>query len=400
MKKTSKIINLSLIAATLCGCGLDGIDLIYNIPKSKEYMSLDPNLVDKTALKTLKTLDPFFKENLNTENLVVSPASYLLAVSGLYAVSSDCNYEAYGLSEGFLDLKNLLESWNYEVKREESDTSFNAASLYQQVGDAYKFDTNKRNELKDKYISTLVSKNSSFKSDAKKFFKEVMNVEFNIPVRDDFNNGIITYGALSMRDTVVNGLSTRDNNFNFIDGTNKEVSTTVFGSTTYPKYLPYYAGENYEAFVYGISETSLLIIIPNNGIDLNSIDISLSYEEFMNNKKIEATVGYIPYFHVNSDLDLSSSYLSNETHKEKYYDKLLVDGTINDLKIEGVLQSCDFKFDRYGVAGRAITVMPGAGSVAPEEHEVIRLNVDRPFIAISLKDNFPLFVSKVFDPTK
>ncbi len=41
-----------------------------------------------------------------------------------------------------------------------------------------------------------------------------------------------------------------------------------------------------------------------------------------------------------------------------------------------------------------------ATSPAPEEHEVIELKVDRPFYAISLKDDFPLFVNKVNDPSK
>ena len=68
--------------------------------------------------------------------------------------------------------------------------------------------------------------------------------------------------------------------------------------------------------------------------------------------------------------------------------------------LSSVLQTSDFEFNRYGVSGESITVMEFATSPEPEEHEVIELKVDRPFYAISLKDDFPLFVNKVNDPSK
>lgn len=83
--------------------------------------------------------------------------------------------------------------------------------------------------------------------------------------------------------------------------------------------------------------------------------------------------------------------------EEAFYSKLLKDDVVNDLEVVSVMQSSDFKFDKYGVSGESIT-QTVIGAAGPMDGTPIELNVNRPFYAISLKDNFPLFVSKVVNP--
>jgi hypothetical protein len=121
----------------------------------------------------------------------------------------------------------------------------------------------------------------------------------------------------------------------------------------------------------------------------------------MANKQYYDAVGYVPYFHLKTfKEDLTYAMKSKLTGQEVLFSKLLADDVHNNLTLSSILQTSDFEFNRYGVSGESITVMGNYGSPAPEEHEVIELKVDRPFYAISLKDDFPLFVNKVNDPSK
>lgn len=60
-----------------------------------------------------------------------------------------------------------------------------------------------------------------------------------------------------------------------------------------------------------------------------------------------------------------------------------------------VLQSSDFEFNRHGVSGESITVIAYSGSAGPQEHEIKRIEVNRPFYCLSMKNGFPLFANKV-----
>jgi hypothetical protein len=101
-------------------------------------------------------------------------------------------------------------------------------------------------------------------------------------------------------------------------------------------------------------------------------------------------MGYVPYFHIaNNNVNLTSSLKAKLTGKEVFYDKLLQDSCPRDLRLSSILQNNDFEFNQFGVSGESITAVSMAGSSAPMEHEVIELNVDRPFYAIAEKTDFP-----------
>ena len=60
-------------------------------------------------------LDNYLKDE-NNEDYVIPPASFLLAVSGLSAVSDNFSNDEFGLVDAEQDVKDLLTAWNFEQK--------------------------------------------------------------------------------------------------------------------------------------------------------------------------------------------------------------------------------------------------------------------------------------------
>lgn len=378
-------------------------DFFAAAPKATAIQSVDASVVSRTATKTLQSLDAYFAD-ANNKDYVLSPASYLLAASAVAAVSDGFDLDAFGLVDASKDTKTLLQSWNFLFeKKSEYDKAycqFDSGVLHQQVGETYRFDEEKRKAIADDYIATSVASLKDYHAQATDYFHNHVGLTIPIPDPQCTSDSVLTYGALKMKDYVPNGFGSAKNDFH-VDGKTIQVDTRGFGSTLYPMTLPYYAGTNYQAFKMLIKHTSLLFILPNEGVSLESISVSEAYSSFMANKQLYDAVGYVPYFHLKTFAeDLTNAMKSKLTGHEVFFSKLLADDVYNNLMLSSILQTSDFEFNQYGVSGESITVMEYAGSAAPEEHEVIELKVDRPFYAISLKDDFPLFVNKVNDPSK
>lgn len=127
--------------------------------------------------------------------------------------------------------------------------------------------------------------------------------------------------------------------------------------------------------------------------------MSEAYKKYIDEGESKDAYGYIPFFHAKTEGEYITSALTNKlTGNETFYSKLLKDSVVNDLSISNVIQSSDFEFNKYGVSGESITAIVLGGSMAPVETETIEINVNRSFYAISLKDDFPIFVSMVLDP--
>ena len=117
----------------------------------------------------------------------------------------------------------------------------------------------------------------------------------------------------------------------------------------------------------------------------------------MQNKREGLTYGYIPYFHVrNVGMDLSDVITNDFTGSERLYSKLLKDNvSSNDIKLR-MIQNSDYAFvddskSQTNNGGSSGSGFSGGSSA-------IKVDVDKPFYAICLKDDFPMFVSKVTDP--
>lgn len=406
MKK--KIAGLMLTTIELLSsCALDTFDvgdLMHLGIRSTKFQELSSDTVSRTAYKAIEDLSPYFMKSDLNSNYVLSPASYLLATAGLASVSDNFNNDAFGFSSDSLeDTKELLTAWNFEYRNSDRGDYcyFRSAVLHQQVGDTYVFDEEKRSECKTNHISTMVSSEKDYRKQAQNFFHNEIGLTIDVPDAKN-KNGVNTYGGLVMKDYVANGLRNSKNSFTTYENKNIDVDSYAFGSTNFPTYVKYYKASNYQVFKLGINDTSLLIVLPDEGVNLNTIDVSEAYQNYIKKADYVPSRGYVPFYHIRTESEDLTSALSNKlTGEEVFYSKLLKEDVNNDLSLGAVLQSSDFEFNEYGVSGESITVEVMVGSREPgKEPTPIDLYVDRPFYAISLKDDFPVFISAVYDPSE
>ncbi|MCR4562304.1 MAG: hypothetical protein K5694_03785 [Bacilli bacterium] len=382
---------------------LVGNDYLVTAEKATSIQDLDKTLVGRVSKKTLESLDGFFADSDN-KNYVLSPASYLLSATSLLAVSDGFDLDSFGVENAENDSKSLLESWNflYELndEYEKAYCQFDSGVLHQQVGPTYQFDEEAQKRIAGDHIATSLASLDNYHDQATEYFHDVVGLNIPIPDPDLSGDGVITYGAIKMKDFVPNGLGQTNKTF-YLDDGSIETPSYVFGDVNWPATLPYYQGDGYEAFRFDIAATQMLIVLPNEGVSLESLSVSEAYSSFMDNRHFAKLMGYVPYFHLTTEsADITEAFSSHLTGQEKYYSKLLSSSVKNNLSLDSVLQSSDFEFNKDGVAGESITVMTMSGSAGPEAGSVIEINVDRPFYAISLKDDFPLFVNKVNNPSK
>lgn len=372
--------------------------LFHKLPQSKVLMNLDDDLVNRTAIKAVEKLSPFLTDE-KAEDTVLSPATYSLAMAGLSAVSDNFNYDAFGLINAEEDVKALLEAWNFKFKNYTGETFFRSAVLHQQVGPTYAFDKSKQEAVSDHYISTMVSSHESYRKDADKFFDKKIGLKLKVPDLNLKSDGVVTYGVLKMKDYVANdGLFHRHMPFTFKSGLGT-ADSYVFAVREDPKKVAYYRGGNYEVFKVNIRNTDLMIVLPNEEVNINHVNITEAYTNFVNEAELVPAFGYVPFFHNKVEgLNLTDTLENVITHNEIYMSKLLKDDVYNDLVIDAVVQSNDFEFNKYGVAGESMTAVSGCTSTGPLYDEPIDLSVNRPFYAFSLKDKYPIFINKVSKP--
>ena len=89
---------------------------------------------------------------------------------------------------------------------------------------------------------------------------------------------------------------------------------------------------------------------------------------------------------------------SKLNNSEKLYSKLIEDDdsiAFNDLNYK-FLQSSTFEFNKKGISAQ--TILSGGGGASGMPKGVYEINVNRPFYAMALRDDFPLFVCKVNNP--
>ena len=376
-------------------------NLVHRPVNNRVNLGLDTDFVSNTSSRLLEKIAPLLSDG-NVEDYVISPASLLLCYAGLSAVSSNFNDEEFGLTNTEEEVKKLLEAWNFECE----DSCFKSTVLHQQIGTNFKFDDNKRQSIADKYISTMVSSIDSYNEDAANFFKNEMGMQITPPEFDvpKDKGGVATYGAFKMKDYAPFGLTCENKSFNFKTG-KEEVMSYVFDREEWPDNHQYYKGSNYCIFDVDIATTDLLIVLPDEDININEVNITEAYQKFISESKRVRGYGYVPLFHnKTSDIDLTDIFKTAVDGDEIIMDKLLRDDVLenpfNRLEIIEAFQTSDFELNKYGVAGESITGVLVGATAAPSGNEIVDLTVDRPFYAISRYYNFPLFVNKVVNPGK
>lgn len=370
-------------------------------PKQRGMFQMNSNLVKRVATKSLSNLDFYFQDPSN-KNFVLSPASFLLAASGFAAVSDGFDLDAFGLVDAEEDTKALLDNWNrYWEDDGKVICKIDSGVLHQQVGPTYQFDKNKAAEIEDSYIGTAAAPLNGYIRQAEDYFKE--KVDLTIPVPDLYlqGDGVITYGAISLVDYAGRPFRKAQNAF-YIDGNPVSVETGLFGENAQGKgmHTNYYEGETYETFTIPIGSTSLLIVLPKEGVSLESVPLTEAYTNGISYQARSKDVfGYIPFFNLQTfDFDVMQAFANHLTGQEKLYSKIVVDSLKDHVNLSlRAKQSSEFCFNEYGVSGQSVTAVGGSSALPPKTMPT-ELNVNRPFYAISLKDDFPLFVNKVNDP--
>ena len=361
-------------------------------PKASVLSSMDNGFVNKTAEKTLQSLDSLFNNTSNVD-YVVSPASYLLGVAGLAAVSDGINADDYGLTDPLNETKMLLENWNC-VSRENGEivSKIDSGILHQQVGARFKFNDAKRASVEDEYIATSAARPDNYRQQAQEYFANNVKLSMSVPDLAITRDSVVSYSTLKFNDDADLG---RTEKCRFYKGTDMFlVDACVYGDSSEHTYqTDVYENTKYTAFKRQVRNSDILFIVPKNNVSLEEITISEAYKEFMNNKTDCMAYGYIPYFHnTNIGMDVSAIVKKTFTGSERLYSKILDDDVnVNSIRLK-MIQNSDYGFEDDG------TFSESNSSYNPGEdagEQAVCLNVDRPFYAICLKDDFPMFVNKV-----
>ena len=349
------------------------------------------------AAKTLKDFDRLFQMESN-QNFVVSPASYLLGVGGVIAVSDGYNLDEFGLTNPQEEIKQLLTTTNGAwTNKENVYAQIDSGIFHQQVGSAFPFLDEKRQEVADMYIGTGVANLGNYLQQATDYFKEAVGLTIPIPDPKLRNSGIVTYGGLKIVDK--SGFTPEMHDF-YVNGKKTSVNCGLLASAKTGWSSKYYENDKYLVFNVPVNCSSLLIVLPHEGVPLESIKPSEAYENYVDpsNKNSFYYYGYLPFFHNQTfDLDLTSQVKSHMTGNELLYSKLLANGIPSSSLELIMLQSSDFTFDETGIKGESIMVHGGSSSGGSSRNPR-EINVDRPFYAINLIEDFPLFVNKVTKP--
>ncbi len=371
-------------------------------PKSATLNSLSSEFVQNTAVGALHAFDELYK--VQKKNYVISPASYLLGAAGLCAVSDGINPHNYCLTDPLNETKMLLENWNCFSKvtnpdtgKEEVVSKIDSGILHQQVGFKYKFNDQKRNSVEDEYIATSITGLSNYRSQAQNYFQDYVKLDMSLPELGLEENCVVSYSMLKFTDNA--NLGPTETRY-FTNGTDTiTVQVCVYGDSAEHSYhTEVYENAKYVAFKRQIRNSSLLFIVPKDNVSLDEIRVSEAYAEFMTNKVDRLAYGFIPYFQTsNIGMDVSDAIKESFTGSERLYSKLLEDnvsGNSIDLKM---IQNASYSFEDDGLFdANSSDYNPGENGGT----NAICLNVDKPFYAICLKDDFPLFVNKIVDPRK
>ena len=371
--------------------------------------SVDRNLVSANTGFGFDIFKELILEDKD-QNIFISPLSILLALAMTYnGAVGDTNLamaEALGF-KGF-DLEELNSGFNdlmISIKNADSDIELAIAnSIWHKLGFKAKEDFIERNR---KYFSS-----------------EVKEIDFSTPEAVDTINGWIdeaTKGKIEKMLTeippdavmyLINAIYfkgnwtypfdenlTSDDDFYLLDGSTKKVPMM-----SQEENFGYYDGDNFSAvkLPYGQEKMAMYIILPDEGVSLDSVTSSLDADKW--NEIKESFYG-------------SQVSLTMPKYKMEYGIKLLNDalaelgmgiafgpgadfsGINPDIFISKVLHKAVIEVNEKGSEAAAATVVEMVTSM-PMAEEIIEFRVDRPFFFVIADDRTGsiLFMGKVVEP--
>ena len=371
--------------------------------------SVDRNLVSANTGFGFDIFKELILEDKD-KNIFISPLSILLALAMTYnGAVGDTNLamaEALGF-KGF-DLEELNSGFNdlmISIKNADSDIELAIAnSIWHKLGFKAKEDFIERNR---KYFSS-----------------EVNEIDFAAPEAVDTINGWIEEETRGKIDKMLSEIPadavmylinaiyfkgnwtypfdenlTSDDDFYLLDGSTKKVPMM-----SQEENFGYYDGDNFSAvkLPYGQEKMAMYIILPDEGVSLDSVTSSLDADKW--NEIKESFYG-------------SQVSLTMPKYKMEYGIKLLNDalaelgmgiafgpgadfsGINPDIFISKVLHKAVIEVNEKGSEAAAATVVEMVTSM-PVVEEIIEFRVDRPFFFVIADDRTGsiLFMGKVVEP--
>ena len=371
--------------------------------------SVDRNLVSANTGFGFDIFKELILEDKD-QNIFISPLSILLALAMTYnGAVGDTNLamaEALGF-KGF-DLEELNSGFNdlmISIKNADSDIELAIAnSIWHKLGFKAKEDFIERNR---KYFSS-----------------EVNEIDFAAPEAVDTINGWIEEETRGKIDKMLSEIPadavmylinaiyfkgnwtypfdenlTSDDDFYLLDGSTKKVPMM-----SQEENFGYYDGDNFSAvkLPYGQEKMAMYIILPDEGVSLDSVTSSLDADKW--NEIKESFYG-------------SQVSLTMPKYKMEYGIKLLNDalaelgmgiafgpgadfsGINPDIFISKVLHKAVIEVNEKGSEAAAATVVEMVTSM-PMAEEIIEFRVDRPFFFVIADDRTGsiLFMGKVVEP--
>ena len=371
--------------------------------------SVDRNLVSANTGFGFDIFKELILEDKD-KNIFISPLSILLALAMTYnGAVGDTNLamaEALGF-KGF-DLEELNSGFNdlmISIKNADSDIELAIAnSIWHKLGFKAKEDFIERNR---KYFSS-----------------EVNEIDFAAPEAVDTINGWIEEETRGKIDKMLSEIPadavmylinaiyfkgnwtypfdenlTSDDDFYLLDGSTKKVPMM-----SQEENFGYYDGDNFSAvkLPYGQEKMAMYIILPDEGVSLDSVTSSLDADKW--NEIKESFYG-------------SQVSLTMPKYKMEYGIKLLNDalaelgmgiafgpgadfsGINPDIFISKVLHKAVIEVNEKGSEAAAATVVEMVTSM-PMAEEIIEFRVDRPFFFVIADDRTGsiLFMGKVVEP--
>lgn len=357
------------------------------------YKTLFTSLIDDT--------NTVMKENEN--NAIFSPISFynalttasLLSNNGLnfmskFGYSSESEYQ-----KDFLNISKALlmqQDNNNYIKSINFVDYLNINTL----NEDFLIETGEKYDISS-FNYPLASDLASYTME---FIKNVINIDVSLSpeLLSNVINGAFAFNCLKVKDKSSYDLTEEKQTFRNLDGTSKEmefVSDNFRGK--------FYNDEENKVYIFDLNiyPTNLMIILPYEGVDINIVNLN-RLDLFLENAEEMTLHVNMPPFSLSSGL-VNYSYLLDKydfNYENKPYDKsieLVTKDTSyfdESLFFTNFYQSATFSFDENGIEGEAVSII-GAGDMASDPSYDLEIDVDRPFYAISLYKDLPLFVNKI-----
>ena len=386
-----------------------GDNYIASLKNMTKIYNDNNNTFENIGKKSVELIQENFKRGITSStNTVSSPIGLSLLLSG-YALTSNnakqtINELGYNASTFEEDFASLMESLNwkeeFEINGESLESQIRSSIIYQIIdtnGDKIHFKEDFRKKILDAYYtSTIKSTLDTFLDDAAYAIEKSVDKKLPVPNISVADPSVTAYSVLTLKDQVTEDFT--ETKFDFYTQEGERLSVT--GAIDYVSSKYYYEGETYKLLKFPINYTDLTIILPNEGIDILSIDISDAYSQSLNINNTENTLPEsalikVPFFEVKSpDLDLSSSI--SILSGEKFSKLIEISDPDIDINIGGIKQTSYFSFSKEGVEGYAVTAFEKEDSTPPSNY--IEFICNRPFYAISSYKAIPLFAIQINNP--